>query len=132
MKIRIDLSENISEDEVTIKCREINRTVQKIQQYISDISSSKSAIIYYKGKQEFYFSFEDILFFETERENVYAHTADDAYRVKFRLYELEDILHVWYGIDNLGFFIGKPEYENTKVLLRNSLKNCGMKKLKRL
>ena len=35
---------------------------------------------------------EEILFFETSSEQVYAHTRNDAFRVRYRLYELEDIL----------------------------------------
>jgi len=49
---------------------------------------------------------------------------------KKTFYELEDTLHVWYGIDYLGFFVGKPEYENMKTILRKSLNCCGMKVLK--
>jgi DNA-binding LytR/AlgR family response regulator len=36
---------------------------------------------------------EDVLFFETEGERIYAHTTNDSYIVKYRLYELENILH---------------------------------------
>ncbi|MCL1808672.1 MAG: LytTR family transcriptional regulator [Clostridiales bacterium] len=33
-----------------------------------------------------------MLFFETSGENVYAHTAGDSFRIKFRLYELVEML----------------------------------------
>jgi DNA-binding LytR/AlgR family response regulator len=38
---------------------------------------------------EYYLPAEHILFFETQDEQVYAHTARDVYRIKRRLYELE-------------------------------------------
>lgn len=32
------------------------------------------------------------MFFETDGDEIYAHTADDAYKSKYRLYELEELL----------------------------------------
>ncbi|MDL2325417.1 LytTR family transcriptional regulator, partial [Ruminococcaceae bacterium OttesenSCG-928-A16] len=51
-----------------------------------------TALVFYKQNQEFYFPLEEVLFFETEGEQVYAHTVGDAYRIKYRLYELEELL----------------------------------------
>ncbi|MDR0286526.1 MAG: aminoglycoside phosphotransferase family protein [Clostridiales bacterium] len=45
-------------------------------------------------------------------------------------YKLEDTLLVWYGIDYLGFYVGKPEYENVKTILRELFCSSGMKALK--
>ncbi len=92
MKIRIELDAHISEDELVIRCRQIDETVKKIQQYASEISSRAAMLIYYKNNQEYYLPNEDILFFETDEGGVYAHTTDDVYRIRQRLYELEDIL----------------------------------------
>lgn len=41
---------------------------------------------------EYYISLAEILFFETEDPNISAHTGDDIYQVKYKLYELEEIL----------------------------------------
>ncbi len=43
-------------------------------------------------------------------------------------YEIEDTLHVWYGLDYLNFSVGNPHYqsENVKAILQNSLKQCNM------
>ncbi len=92
MKIRIELVPDLQEDEVLIRCGRVDDTVQKIQQYILEQSSLAPKITFYKQNQEFYFPLGDILFFETEGENVYAHTVNDAYRIKYRLYELEAVL----------------------------------------
>jgi len=53
---------------------------------------SAPKLTFYKGAQEFYLPLEEILFFETDGEQIHAHTANDAFRVKHRLYELEEIL----------------------------------------
>ncbi|MFT3951754.1 MAG: aminoglycoside phosphotransferase family protein [Oscillospiraceae bacterium] len=43
---------------------------------------------------------------------------------------IEDALHVWYGLDYLNFSVGTPnyqyQYEAVKMILQNSLTNCGM------
>ena len=92
MKIRIELASDLTEDEVLIRCGRMDDTIQKIQQYILEQTTSNSKIIFYKQNQEFYFPLDKVLFFETEDEHIYAHTTDDAYRIKHRLYELEEIL----------------------------------------
>jgi len=49
-------------------------------------------------------------------------------------YEIEDALHVWYGLDYLNFSVGNPQYQyqydNVKTILQNSLKQCNMEMIK--
>ena len=92
MKIRIELVNDLAEDEVLIRCGRVDDTIQKIHQYILEQSLLGTKITFYKENQEFYFPLDDVLFFETEGEHIYAHTDKDAYRIKYRLYELEKIL----------------------------------------
>ncbi|MDP4119771.1 MAG: LytTR family DNA-binding domain-containing protein [Bacillota bacterium] len=92
MKIRIELTDNLTEDEIIIRCGQVDENIQKIHQYLLDQSSVNSKIIFYKQNMEFYFPLSDIYFFETENEHIYAHTANDSYKIKYRLYELEQIL----------------------------------------
>jgi len=92
VKINIEIVDNLNEDEVLIRCGRVDDTVQKIHRYILDQSLPNSKIVFYKENQEFYFPLNDVLFFETEGEHIYAHTANDEYRIKYRLYELEEIL----------------------------------------
>ena len=92
MKIRIDVVSDLTEDEVLIRCGRVDDTIQKIHRFILEQSSTSTKITYFKGNQEFYFPLDDVLFFETEGEHIYAHTAEDAYRIKYRLYELETML----------------------------------------
>ena len=90
MKLRIEISEEVTESEVIIRCSSIDENVQRLQSFIASQSSPK--LVFYKGQQEYYLPIENILFFETEGELIYAHTANDAFRVKHRLYELESML----------------------------------------
>ncbi|MBW7572657.1 LytTR family DNA-binding domain-containing protein [Caproiciproducens faecalis] len=92
MKIRIEVINDLDEDEVLIRCGRVDDTIQKIHRYILEQSSQNTKITFYKQNQEFYFPLDEVLFFETEGEYIYAHTVNDAYRIKYRLYELEEIL----------------------------------------
>lgn len=92
MIIRIEVVGDLPEDEVTIRCGRVDDTIQKIHAFILEQTQSAQKITFYKQNQEFYFPLEDILFFETEGEHIFAHTSSDAYRIKFRLYELEEML----------------------------------------
>ena len=84
--------DDLQEDEVVIRCSRVDERITKIHQYILEQAASGPKIIFYKANEEFYFPLDKVLFFETEGERIYAHTAEDAYMIKYRLYELEEIL----------------------------------------
>lgn len=92
MRVRIELVDDDSENEVIIRCGRVDDTVRKIQQYITEQSAPEAQIVFYQENQEFYFPVEHILFFETEGSRIYAHTEKDSYRIKYRLCELEELL----------------------------------------
>ena len=92
MKVRIELKDDSSEDEVLIRCGHVDDTIQKIHRFILEQSSQDLKMTFYKTNQEFYFPVNNVLFFETDGEHLYAHTASDDYRIKYRLYELDNIL----------------------------------------
>jgi len=91
VKIRIEIDENLEEDEVTIKCKEINQTIKRVQQSISSANLIPK-LIFYKNDTEYYLNINDILFFETSENSVEAHTEKEVYKIKYRLYELEEML----------------------------------------
>ena len=91
MKIRIEIDENLEEDEVTIKCKEINQTIKRVQLSISSANLIPK-LIFYKNDTEYYLNINDILFFETSENSVEAHTEKEVYKIKYRLYELEEML----------------------------------------
>ena len=92
MKVRIEIDGNCAEEEIIIRCSEISEEVQRVQKLISSNLSVSPQLTLYKDTQEFYIPLRQILFFEASGESVYAHTPDEAFRAKRRLYELEDIL----------------------------------------
>lgn len=92
MKIKIEVDESTKEDEIILRCKNFDTRFIEIQKALEDILNKKSKIIFYKDEVEYYFSLENILFFETEKNIINAHTKDDIYTVKYKLYELEEIL----------------------------------------
>jgi DNA-binding LytR/AlgR family response regulator len=92
MKVHIEVDESIPEDEILIRCGRADESIRSICQLILEQGKTEQNITFYKENREYYFPLNNVLFFETEGEHVYAHTEDDAYLIKYRLYELEEML----------------------------------------
>ena len=91
LKIRIEIDEGAEDDEIIIRCREFNKSIQKIQNYVLELSSQTN-LVFYKNLTEYFLPLNSILFFETSDKGLDAHTVDDLYQIKNKLYELEEIL----------------------------------------
>ena len=90
LKIRIEMSEDVQE-EVVIRCREITPEIIRLQQLLSGNSDRSNQFLLYKGDTEYYLNVNDIIFFETEGNAVMAHTKNDMYETRRKLYELEEL-----------------------------------------
>lgn len=92
MRIKIEMNPDLEEDEVIIKCKSLTPEVIALQQTLEKQSTVGSTFIFYKGESEYYLPIDSILFFETDNQCIMAHTADDAFEVRYKLYELEKLL----------------------------------------
>lgn len=92
MKITVEINENCIEDEVVIRCSEINETVSRIQKAVADVTKKDAKIKLTKGNKEYYIPIDEILFFESADNVICAHTVADIFMTKYKLYELEQIL----------------------------------------
>lgn len=92
MKIVLEVDENLEEQEVIIKCPEINEDTMYLQKQISELLSKRLQLQVSKGDADFYIELHEIIFLETTNNLVAVHTADQIYESKERLYELENIL----------------------------------------
>ena len=90
LKIRIEMSEDVQE-EVVIRCREITPEIIRLQQLLSGDFDRSNQFLLYKGDTEYYLNVNDIIFFETEGNAVMAHTKNDMYETRRKLYELEEL-----------------------------------------
>lgn len=92
MKVKIELTDNLLEDEVLIRCSQLSEDIRRIEESVKEINNRQKGISGYKGDVEFFLSLEDLLFFETEDGIVWAHTRDCIYETRYKLYELEEML----------------------------------------
>jgi len=92
MKIKIELNDDYKETEIIIKCSNIDDDILKLEKTLKSFLNKDKCLIFYKDNKEYYFNVNNILFFETDNNIIYAHTTNDAYIVKKKLYELESIL----------------------------------------
>ena len=92
MKIRIEIDEGVREDEVVIRCRRLTDEVTAVQRAVSEVANLSQRFPLYRENTEYYLPLDDILFFETDESGVSAHTKTEAYRTRYRLYELENLL----------------------------------------
>lgn len=92
MKVRMEYISDMETSEIIIRVKEETREIEKLRQEIMNLINKKTNLIFYKDGKEFYFPLSQILFFETESNVVYAHTTNEVYQVKYRLYELEELL----------------------------------------
>lgn len=92
MLVRINIDNNIKEDEVIINCKDITTNIKQIQSYITSLNTNNYKFSFCKKDVEYFLSINDILFFETTDNGICAHTIDDVFDTKYKLYELENIL----------------------------------------
>ncbi len=92
MKIKIEIDENLTEEEIVIRGSSLTEEMTAVQKAVADVLARKQTLTFYKKETEYYIPLDEILFFETEDGGISAHTASDVYVVKYKLYELEQVL----------------------------------------
>lgn len=92
MKLRIEVEDNIAEDEIIIRCKNITPQILQLQEKLQKEQSVFGNFVAYRGETEYYLDFRDILFFQTEAGQIQVHTKSDVYETDFKLYELEKML----------------------------------------
>ena len=92
MKIKLDISPQYSEKEVVIRAAKDDDEVKEIMNSVKDVENRFNHLNGYLDDTVYSLSFKDILFFETNDRNVYAHTSNNAFLIHYRLYELAENL----------------------------------------
>jgi Response regulator of the LytR/AlgR family len=78
VKIKLDISPDYSEKEIVIKANANDAEVQEIVNRLKDVDSKINHLDGYLDEAVYSLETKDILFFETNDRNVYAHTSDKA------------------------------------------------------
>ena len=92
MKVRIELDPQMNEPEIIIRAPRLTEDVARLQQLI--LEQKMTPLTFYKDRSEYFVDVSEILFFETDGEKIYGHTREEAYEVRQKLYELEEILPI--------------------------------------
>ena len=92
MKLRIEIDSELTETEIVIKAAALTDEIADLQRLLQETKAPR--LIFYKGTGEYYLDLAEILFFETDGEKIYGHTREEAYEVRQKLYELEEILPI--------------------------------------
>ena len=91
MKLRIEIDPDLPE-EVIIRAPAINDKVRRIQEAILKASERSGELAVKNGDAEYYVSYDELLFFETSGEKVWAHTSSECFLCQERLSELLELL----------------------------------------
>lgn len=93
MRLKVIEDENL-EEEVVLKIKKLDSSTLELKRQIERIlvNNQNNSIIVYYGDRTMILDIHDILFFETYDKSVYAHTVNNAFPTKLRLYELEETL----------------------------------------
>lgn len=92
MKVRIELDPQMDEPEMIIRAPRLTEEVTRLQQLI--LEQKMMPLTFYKDRSEYFVDVSEILFFETDGEKIYGHTREEAYEVRQKLYELEELLPI--------------------------------------
>lgn len=92
LKVKLNIDPSQKEAELIINAPNLTPEVKQLYQLLQERQSNLEQIEAKKENVSYYLNLSDILFFETDSKVVMAHTKRNAYQVKYKLYELEDLL----------------------------------------
>lgn len=91
MKIKLNIDPDAKNTEITITTSKMDDQIARLYKQLQGINTPDQLEVI-REQTSYYLKVNDILFFETDSKIVMAHTADKAYQVKYKLYELEELL----------------------------------------
>ncbi len=97
MNVRIETNEEGEPEEVVIRCKVVTPEIELLARQLQARIKGRPVISFFKGDEQYFISMREILFFETDNERLFAHTAEDSFEVKARLYEVEANLPGYYA-----------------------------------
>lgn len=89
MKVTILEKKADEEDELIVRCDYLDESLTKL---INQFKSGKCKMNFYKDSKIVFVEPEDILYFESVDDKVFAYTKDSVYETKLKLYQLEEEL----------------------------------------
>lgn len=91
IKINTNISSEFEETSVIINAPELSDEIQNLIQYISNINTIPNQIVANKNNQVYFIDVEKIICFFSKDKYNYVRIKEGTYKIKYRLYELEEI-----------------------------------------
>ena len=91
MKLNIELDDTLAADALRVTAHPDNAALSHITKLLTALKSDPQ-LTFLREERAYFFPVGDVLFFETQRDAVVAHTTREIYAVKETLAKLEDIL----------------------------------------
>lgn len=91
IKINTNISSEITETSITINAHQMTDEIQNIINYISNINSIPNQIIATKNNEVYFIDLEKVICFFSKDKYNYVRTIEGTYKIKYKLYELEEI-----------------------------------------
>lgn len=114
MKIKIEIDKSIKRKEIIIRTDKLTEEILELENTINSILKRKEEIVFFKDETEYYIKLKNLIFFQTEENKVHGHTKDNAYMVKYKLYELEEILPTYFTRISKSTIVNLKEISSIK------------------
>lgn len=92
IKIQTNISNEFKETSIIINAPQLSNEIRNIIEYVSNISTIPNQIVANKNNEIYFIDFEKVICFFSQDKYNYVRTKKDTYKIKYKLYELEDSL----------------------------------------
>ena len=93
IKVHTNISDEFADIEIVINAPKLTEEVKKIEEeLLSKVSENKKNVIGMQGNDIFLINVSDVIVFYSEEKSNYCKTNDGIYRIKEKMYYLEEIL----------------------------------------
>ncbi len=92
INIKTNISNKFKEIMIFIEAPKLSKEVQNVVDYVSELNSLPAQISANKNNEIYFINVKDIIYFFSKDKYNYIKTNKDEYRIKYKLYELEEKL----------------------------------------
>ena len=92
IKINTNISSEFKETSITINAPELSEEIQNLIRYISNINTIPNQMVANKNNKIYFIDLEEVICFFSKEKYNYVRTKEGTYKIKHKLYELEEIL----------------------------------------
>lgn len=92
IKINTNISNEFEETSITINAPELSNEIENIIKYVSNMNTTPTQILASNDNKIYFIDLEKVICFFSKEKYNYVRVKDGTYKVKYKLYELEEIL----------------------------------------